>query len=292
MHKFDVVADFYKARSDDGRMLVSVLASTTAVDRQDERVLPSFIQSMNRQAAEGAVELIAHHQDPFALGKSVGYLEEGDDKFVPEFELDAEHPMAQKLFDAVAAGECAWQASIGGSAIGEKLYDPEAGRVIRTLRDGTLDHVALTRRGRAANPETGFVAAVLKSVDWEAVAEPAVADAMAGKPEEAGAAEKTAPEGDEVEKTSAEPASPEAAQAEGAPATRAEVAELRALLRKAEQRIERLEAQPMPAAGGSMPVRTEKARAHDRSGAAPASVEQALESGDREAARRVFWRGV
>jgi len=285
MHKFDVVADFYKARSDDGRMLVSVLASTTAVDRQDERVLPSFIQSMNRQAAEGAVELIAHHQDPFALGKSVGYLEEGDDKFVPEFELDAEHPMAQKLFDAVAAGECAWQASIGGSAIGEKLYDPEAGRVIRTLRDGTLDHVALTRRGRAANPETGFLAAVLKSVDWEAVAEPA-------SPEATQAEGPASPEGEQVEKTSAEPASPEATQAEGAPVTRRELAEVMTLLRKAEQRIERLEAQPMPAAGGSMPVRTEKARAHDRSGAAPASVEQALESGDREAARRVFWRGV
>lgn len=281
MHKFDVVADFYKARSDDGRMLVSVLASTTEVDRQDERVLPSFIESMNRQAAEGAVELIAHHQDPFALGKSVGYLEEGDDKFVPEFELDPEHPMAQKLFDAVAAGECAWQASIGGSAIGEKIYDPEAGRVIRALRDGTLDHVALTRRGRAANPETGFVAAVLKSIEWEGVAEPAVADAMAGKPAEADAADETTAEGERVEKAG-----------EDAPATRRELAEVMTLLRKAEQRIERLEAQPMPAAGGSMPVRTEKTVAQDRSGAAPASVEQALESGDRESARRAFWRGV
>ena len=279
MHKFDVVADFYKARSDDGRMLVSVLASTTEVDRQDERVLPSFIESMNRQAAEGTVELIAHHQDPFALGKSVGYLKEGDEKFVPEFELDPEHPMAQKLFDAVAAGECAWQASIGGSAIGEKVYDPEAGRVIRTLRDGTLDHVAVTRRGRAANPETGFMAAVMKSIDWEAVADPASPEAT--QAEEAGDADKSAPEGEPVEKAG-----------EDAPASRAEVAELRTLLHKAEQRIERLEAQPMPAASGSMPVRTEKTVAQDRSGAAPASVEQALESDDREAARRAFWRGV
>ena len=287
MHKFDAVADFYKARSDDGRMLVSVLASTTAVDRQDERVLPTFIESMKRQAMQGTVELIAHHQDPFALGKSVGCLEEGDDKFVPEFELDAEHPMARRLFEAVASGDCPWQASIGGSAIGEKTYDPEAGRVVRTLRDGTLDHVALTRRGRAANPETGFVAAVLKAVDWEAVDDPA----MAGKPAAADAVTGD-PAASEVEKAPAV-AEAMAGRAESdAPVTRREWAEAVALLRKAEQRIERLEAQPMPGTAGAMPVRTEKVAADDRSGAAPGSVEQALAAGDREAARRAFWRGA
>lgn len=280
MHRFDAVADFYKARSDDGRMLVSVLASTTAVDRQDERVLPTFIESMKRQAMEGTVELIAHHQDPFALGKSVGCLEEGDNKFVPEFELDPEHPMAQKLFDAVAAGDCPWQASIGGSAIGAKSYDPEAGHVVRTLRDGTLDHVALTRRGRAANPETGFVAAVMKAVDWEAVEPVEPVEAVAAPD----AAQAAAPESDDGEVEKVAP--------NDAPVTRREWAEAMALLRKAEQRIEWLEAQPMPAAAGAMPVRTEKAAADDRSGAAPGSVEQALAAGDREAARRAFWRGA
>ena len=147
--------------------------------------------------------------------------------------MDPEHPLAQKLFDSVAAGECRRQASVGGSALGEKVYDPEAGRVIRQLRDGTLDHVALTRRGGAANPETGFLSAVLKSVDWARIEEP----------------EGHRPEGD-----------------------------LAKALAAMEERLARLEAQPMP--GATLPVRSELS-----------SASEAIKAGDRERAKSLFWSG-
>jgi hypothetical protein len=174
--------------------------------------------------------------------------------------------------------------------------------VIRALRDGTLDHVALTRRGRAANPETGFVAAVLKAVDWDAVGK---SEDAAGEPASPGATQAEAPPAEEK----ADPESGELAKAGGDPLTRADLAEVMALLRKAEQRIERLEAQPAfaddtlrgtratagtPAfaAPGPMPLRTAKTTADDRSDSDSSAVQQAIAAGDQERARRMFWKGV
>lgn len=178
----------FKARKDEGgKMFVSILASSTTLDKHEERVAPAFIASMKAQAAAGEVEFTETHDSAIPLGTSIGSVdpttvweevkgkvkcETPEELFVPEFELDATHPLAIKVFEDVSSGACKWQASIGGQATARKVFDPETKRVIRLLEDGKIDHVALTRAGRAANPDAQFLSAVMKAEFWKEIPEP------------------------------------------------------------------------------------------------------------------------
>jgi len=186
--RFEAVCPLFKAREEGGKMFVSMLASSDTLDKSRERVAQEFIEKMRQQAEAGEVELLENHQATIPIGKSAGVVdpagiwEEAQKAgvkasgptalFAPEFELDPEHPLSEKVFKSVLEGRAAWQASIGGKAIGEKVYDPEAGGVVRILRPGMIDHVALTRKGKAANPDTMMFGAVMKSQEWDEIGEP------------------------------------------------------------------------------------------------------------------------
>jgi hypothetical protein len=168
---FQAAMEFGKVRRGEaGEKFISMIASTTAIDSQNERVTSEFIGKMKQAAAQGKVDLLATHQDPFPMGCSVGVVDvEGrqDVVFAPEFRLDGRHPLSDILFDAIESGKGSkYQNSIGGYARGRVAWDKERQEYIRELFDGELDHVAVTRAGRAANPETCFLTAAIKSIDW------------------------------------------------------------------------------------------------------------------------------
>jgi hypothetical protein len=204
----------FKARKDEGgKMFVSILASSTTLDKHEERVAPAFIASMKAQAAAGEVEFTETHDSAIPLGVSVGSVdpvsvweevkgkvkcETPEELFVPEFELDATHPLAVKVFEDVSSGRCRWQASIGGQASARKIFDPESKRVIRLLEDGKIDHVALTRAGRAANPDAQFLSAVMKAEFWAGIPDPEPEVKPAEDAAEPNAADAPAAGADEV----------------------------------------------------------------------------------------------
>lgn len=186
--KFDAVIPFFKAEVRDGQMYVSMLASSDTLDKAKERVSPDFITKMKEQATAGEIALLDNHQDTVPIGKSVGVIdgatvwEEAQQRgiqasgpeslFLPEFEIDPEMPTGVKLFKMLESGKADFQCSIGGKAIAKKSFDKELGAVVNELYPGALDHVALTRKGRASNPDCMMFGAVMKSQDWAEIAEP------------------------------------------------------------------------------------------------------------------------
>lgn len=173
-NRFEFIADFQKVyKDDDGKMHVVFIASDNMEDKHQDRMSNNAIRKMAAGAKKG-VPLLPTHRSTFELGfttKSSRVEFEGSRAvFIADVVLDEEMDVARKLFREVETGSMARQASVGGflnmnnpNAIKfEKLPD---GRMRRVINDLILDHIAVTRQGRAANPRTGFIDAVIKSLD-------------------------------------------------------------------------------------------------------------------------------
>ncbi len=163
-----------KARVDEnGRHLVTGVASDTNKDLQGDQMTEKAIASMVTQSRENAIPLFETHRETFPIGKSVdaevGHDKSSDPTFVVTFELDMDYPQARALFKEINEGGTDKQLSIGGQIFPDDVeFIFRNDDMVREVNDVTLDHVAVTRKDRAANPNTGWVGAIAKALDGDA----------------------------------------------------------------------------------------------------------------------------
>ncbi len=209
--KFTATVPFLKAWKEGGKRFISMLASSDTTDKAAERVVPEFIAKMREDAEGGKIDLLENHSDVIPIARSVGVVDGAEvwdaavakgckasgpeSIFVPKFELDEEHPMADKVYQKVASGDCDWQCSIGGKAVAKKVFDKDTATIVQELWPGSIDHIALTRNGAACNPDTMMFGAVMKSAEWAEIEAPEP-EASPEKPE----AVQAAMAGDEMAK--------------------------------------------------------------------------------------------
>ena len=168
---------------------VKAIASDTGVDGHGERFSEKAIDSMvncinNRNPSE--VLFLPTHWDTFEIGKVThGKKIDSPDleelkALEVEIELDMEYPESKALYKEVENGNPEKQLSVGGylnpdsekpyyweskeyeTEDGNKLYD-----YILVLDDVLLDHIAATRKDKAANGRTSFLETVAKSLGLE-----------------------------------------------------------------------------------------------------------------------------
>ncbi len=160
---FSVTMPLMKVWQDDaGEMWFEGVASSTRLDKQQERMTPNAIKKMGEQTG---IDLLPSH--------SAGALEElgvvedtwvDNDQFRIAGRLDGNSPEARRLFEKVAAGR-PYALSVGGhvrQAYWE--FDDDAGKPVRHIDDVALDHVAVCRPDAAANPDT-YLSVIAKAAD-------------------------------------------------------------------------------------------------------------------------------
>ncbi len=165
------IRGFYK--DDAGKPHVQLVISDTKPDTDDECVHLDLLKSFRIELKKGTIPLIRNHKETFPIGVFVdGKLEktDGDNhELIGDVALDDRYVESQILYEDVEKGRKTWQASIGGyidfSVPDAVTYEECDGRYMRVLRVASLDHVAVTRKNRAANPRTRFVGAVRKSME-------------------------------------------------------------------------------------------------------------------------------
>ena len=139
-------------RDENGEMWFEGVASSTRLDKQQERMTHKAIEAMTQQT--GVQLLPSHGAGPL---DELGVAEEcwaDNDRFRVAGRLYQDNPAAHRLFDTVLAGR-RYGLSVGGRVTKAFWrYDQEAGRPIRHIDAVTLDHVALCRPEQAANPDT------------------------------------------------------------------------------------------------------------------------------------------
>ncbi|MCD6362072.1 MAG: hypothetical protein J7M38_14540 [Armatimonadetes bacterium] len=146
----------------EGELWFEGVASSTSLDRQQERMTSNAISKMGEQ--RGIELLPSHSAGPL---EGLGVIEEtwvDDEQFRVAGRLDKTNPTAHRLFTRAASGE-PYALSVGGKV--KKAfwdYDEEAGRRVRYIDDVELDHVAVCRPEDAANPDT-YLAVLAKAAE-------------------------------------------------------------------------------------------------------------------------------
>jgi hypothetical protein len=158
---------------EDGRSrYVVVKASDSGIDLQRDIIAPQVYESVVRDAKEGKILLTPSHFDPFGFGVSVDAWTKAEDGLVSlyiMFKLKDNYGESDDLFNAIIQGQGdRYQVSVGGKVL-DYMYksDPKQG-LVRVITKAEVNHVAVTWKGMAVNPRTGFVQAILKALyAWE-----------------------------------------------------------------------------------------------------------------------------
>ncbi|MGD9495698.1 MAG: hypothetical protein AB7Y46_05245 [Armatimonadota bacterium] len=161
--RFSVSMPLCKVWEDEaGELRFEGVASSTSLDRQQERMTPAAIRKMATQ--RGLDLLPSHSAGPL---EELGVVEEtwaDNDRFRVAGRLDKTSAAARRLFARVMDGH-RYGLSVGGRVTKAFWrYDPEAGREVRHIDDVELDHVAVCRPGAAANPDT-YLAILAKAAE-------------------------------------------------------------------------------------------------------------------------------
>jgi hypothetical protein len=187
--KFEFPVEIVKARKENGKHYVDFVASDTDIDLHYERFTENAIKEMVEYSKEG-VDLLKTHYEPFGMGITVdgeirlSGTDTVSDMEIYEFKgtalLDMEYRESQILFEEVKNGTNVRQLSVGGhikwdeedAVIWEereiKISDSRSVCIyILALNKFKLDHIAVTRHNGAANPRTGFISAIFRSIDHE-----------------------------------------------------------------------------------------------------------------------------
>lgn len=148
--------------SESGELRFEGVASSTALDKQRERMSQRAIESMSHQT--GLDLLPSHDAGPL---RELGAVEEcwvDNEQFRIGGRLDASNPEVYRLQERLNAGK-QYGLSVGGRVTAAHWeFDQEAGETIRIIDDVVLDHVALCRPGMAANPDA-YLAVMAKAAD-------------------------------------------------------------------------------------------------------------------------------
>lgn len=172
--QWEFVATINKAFKDsEGNFHVRAIASDNLEDSQGDRIHEKAIVSMARQANRNNIPILSSHQDSFAIGKvfeAKAIHRRTRVQFSIDIVLDDDFPQSRALFKEVRNGGREHQLSIGGfvDLDNEKAMSYEEnkkGEFIRVINEITLDHIAITRKGFAANARTGFREAMIKSLE-------------------------------------------------------------------------------------------------------------------------------
>ncbi len=161
--EFDVTMPLAKVWEDDaGELCFEGVASSTSLDRQQERMTPRAIEKM---ASQTNLDLLPSHKaGPL---EELGRVEEAwvdNESFRVAGRLDRANPQSQRLFDRVRSGR-RYGLSVGGRVTKAFWqYDDEAGQQVRYIDDVELDHVAVCRPEAAANPDT-YLEALAKAAE-------------------------------------------------------------------------------------------------------------------------------
>lgn len=184
---FNFPIEIVKARKSDGEYYVDFIASDTDIDLHNERFTENAINDMVKYSKEG-VELLKTHYEPFSMGVTVDgeVVDEGLDAIsglnILEYKgtalLDMNYRESQILWNDIDKGKNKRQLSVGGYILWEEedaveweereVQVSEKKKItlyILALNKFFLEHVAVTRYQGAANPRTGFVSAIMRSID-------------------------------------------------------------------------------------------------------------------------------
>jgi len=200
---FEAGVELLKAYEDDGKRYVAYACADDGPDLQKGRdkrtglatvadvIDREFLDVMAKQTIEDGIGLVDSHQSAFEdipiadpvqavvvpVGETPGAhlnVPEGVDfskqvkhnTFVTLFELRANDPRADDVFEKAAAGEDDRGVSVHGGISDVKIeMRKDLGGYVRVIGDGWLDHHALLPAGKAANPRMGAIAAMSKALD-------------------------------------------------------------------------------------------------------------------------------
>lgn len=167
--QFDAIV----AKTEDGVMTFTGVASSTGLDRQQERITEKALEGMASQAPIPLACAGSHDEATVDPRAEVGIISEFNvegEKLLLRGELDEEHPWSRWLYRGMAQGR--WKLSIGGrvpQGSVRTVHDYETGTVIREIDNVVLDHVLLCRANSAVNQDSQIYAATAPS--WlEAIA--------------------------------------------------------------------------------------------------------------------------
>lgn len=148
-------------KDDSGVMWFEGVASSTSLDKQQERMTENAIRKM---ATFSGIDLLPDHRaGPLEELGTVTETFADNRTFRVAGTLDADSPEARRLFEKAMQGK-PYQLSVGGRVTRAFwAHDDELGKRIRHIDDVVLDHVALCRPGQAANSDT-YLQVMAKSV--------------------------------------------------------------------------------------------------------------------------------
>ncbi len=149
-------------RGEGGEMMVEGVASSTALDRQRERMTLAALSKMTHY--QGIDLLPGHGAGPLEVLGTVEDVWLDDDQCRIVGKLDDEYPPAERLFKRLEEGKD-FGLSVGGKVIAAHWErDDKLGKQIRVIDDVHLDHVAVCRATAAANPHT-YLAVLAKTIE-------------------------------------------------------------------------------------------------------------------------------
>lgn len=172
LNNFSFFASFEKAvEGENNSFVLTAKASDNQPDLHYDRMSDDALEQMVKDAKVG-LPLLPDHKSTFEIGRTInGYLKRHEDTldFYIDIELLRDDPYANRLFNEVKSGKVDKQLSIGGWI---EINEPEAvswevqedNSVIRVINKIRLDHIALTRARKAANPRTGFIKEIFKEL--------------------------------------------------------------------------------------------------------------------------------
>jgi hypothetical protein len=149
-------------KDDGGQMWFEGIASSTSVDKQNERMTERAIRKM--ASCTGIDLLPSHDAGPL---QELGVVTEtcvDNQKLRVAGLLDPDNPDAVRFFRKAQSGR-PYQLSVGGrvkSAFWQ--FDPALSKHVKHIDDVELDHIAVCRAGRAANPDT-YLTVMAKSIE-------------------------------------------------------------------------------------------------------------------------------
>jgi len=159
-----------------GKRCVVGVASDDQVDLDNERMSLAGLQRMAAQCKK-SVDILESHKTTFAIGRTFDAAIKASgavNELEVMIELDDNYPQAASLFEEVRSGNPSKQMSIGGdinlSNPDAVSYEPHPGGkgVVRVFNDIVLDHIAMTRKSRAAVAGSRFHTALMKSLEGDA----------------------------------------------------------------------------------------------------------------------------
>lgn len=161
--QFSVTIPLLKAWQDgEGALRFEVVAASTSLDRQAERLTPAAVEKMQQYAG---IDLLPSHNA--GVLQELGVVEKcwvDNNQFRVAGYLEPGNPEAARLYERLKAGK-QYGLSIGGRVLKAHWdFDTEAGRQVKYIDDVVLDHIAVCRPTQSANPDT-YLTALAKAAE-------------------------------------------------------------------------------------------------------------------------------